>query len=324
MCILSTALALNTADGSKERSGSIILSALSCFLTCGCSELCTASLAAFLFAILIWKRIRTKKWNKRILFLLAEVVILCSVIFLFSGSLDYANDYARLEGDGLTGMGADLISRLPKIISWAFGGLHGYTFIKSRELVTLLLILVLFGTQLRFDKQTGIRMLILAVFLTVLAHCVLLINAALDYVPPRVVTVGICWFFTAMGLVCVLLGSVIWQEKSLSANRITMIFCALFLALTMNDFYRSNIDTVRDTRSSWYIRDILLQQRAGSEETVLTCSLPCPGSFREDILKDPEDEFNKAAASYYQIPAIAAEVRCPPRGEYFLPEDLWK
>ncbi len=241
-------------------------------------------------------------------------------MFLFSGSLSYANTYAQLDGDNI---GSDLVSRIPKIINWAFGSLYGFTFIKSHQLVTLLLIAMLLGTHLRFDQKTRIRILILSVFLTVLAHCVLLINAALNYVPPRVVTVGICWFFSAMALVCMLIGSMIWPEKSISSNRVTMIFLALFLALAMNVFYRSNIDDVRNIRRSWFIRDYLLRQQNGSEETVQTCSLPCPGSFREDILEDPENEFNKATALFYKISAITAEVRCPPYGKIYLPRDIW-
>lgn len=320
MCLLSTALVLRASDEAGARPvRKMLLPALTCFLTCGCSELCTASLCAFLLAALIWRRVRSGKWDKRILFFLAEIILLTAGIFLLSGSLKYAGGYAHAEDGSLISAGENLISRLPGVFYWAYHGLTGYTFIKGRELVNLLFIAFLFGTQLRFDREKVRNILILAVFFTVLAYCVLLINTVLDYMPPRVVTVGICWFFTAMALLCVLLGSLTRFGRN---NGITLIFCAVFLALSMNVFYHQNIDDVRAIRGSWYIRDLLLKQADGSAEAVTTCSLPCPGSFREDIPEDPEDPFSEAAARYYNVPAVSADHRCPPYGEYFiLPEE---
>lgn len=319
MCIMSIALVLRSLDDGSDKKRCMILPAVSCFLTCGCSELCIASLAAFLLFILLWKRVRTKKWNKKVLFFLAEVLLLTVIIFVVSGSLKYAGDYAKLGDNADSSAVSELTKRLPEIFKWAFGGLQGYTFIKSRLLAVFLCAAFIIGTQFHLDNRSRIQYLIVAVMLTVTAHCVLLINSAVNYMPPRVITVGICWFVTAMALVCVILGSFFYRETNGVSVRIVMIFAALVFSIIMNNFYRDNIDEVRNIRQGWFIRDALLQQKENSPDPVETCSLPCPGSFREDILEDASNDFNKAAARFYKIPSVWAELRCPPYGDYFLP-----
>ena len=323
MCLLSIALILRAADEERIQIRKMILPAIACFLTCGCSELCTASLAAFILITLIWKRIVSGKWDKRLLFFFAEVYILTAVVFLFSGSLNYAGEYAHLEDGNIADNVHELSGRLPVIISWAVKGLYGYTFIKYRELLLFLGTALLIGTQLQFDPKSRKKILILAILLTILAHCVLMINTFLDYMPPRVITVGICWFVTAMAMVCMVIGSFLNTGSRKPVNHIVLIFCALFLSLGMNRFYRENIDELRMIRGSWTIRDALLRQRINSTESIETCSLPCPGSFREDILQDSEDPYNRGIALYYKIPSIWADFRCPPRGESFITPDLY-
>ena len=323
MCLLSIALILRAADDEQLKIKKMILPAIACFLTCGCSELCTASLASFILITLIWKRIRCGKWDKRLLFFFAEICILTAGVFLFSGSLNYAGEYAHLEEGNIADNVHALSERLPVIISWAVKGLYGYTFIKYRELLLFLGVSLLIGTQLHFDAQNRKNILLLAVLLTILAHCVLMINTLLDYMPPRVITVGICWFVSAMAMVCMVVGSFLNTDSQKPVNYIVLIFCALFLSLGMNRFYQENIGELRMIRESWTIRDALLRQRRNSGEPVETCSLPCPGSFREDILQDPEDPYNQGAALYYKIPSIWANFRCPPRGESFVTPDLY-
>ena len=99
------------------------------------------------------------------------------------------------------------------------------------------------------------------------------------------------------------------------------MLCVLLFMIAVNNFYQENIGTVRSIRQSWYIRDHLIQMSANSEEPLLTCALPSPGSSNADISADPLEDFNIGTAHYYQVPEISAEVRCPPYGEYFLPED---
>lgn len=310
LCVLSTALILNVSDDEPLRIKRMILPGITVFLTCGCSELCTASLAAFLLVILIWKRIRTKRWNRQALLYLAEVVVLTAGVFLLSGSLSYAGEYAHLQ-EGSANSLQQLLERLPVIINWAVSGLYGYTFIKYRELLWLLAIAFLAGTQLRFSGKTCRDLLITAVLLTVTAHCVLMINSAVDYMPPRVITVGICWFFTGMALVCLTAGSLLNKNGRLGKNPVTLILCAFLLFLAVNRFYSENIASLRAVRESWYIRDSVLEAYAGTDEAAATCSLPCPGSSRDDILADPADPFNQGTASYYRVPAISADQRCP-------------
>ena len=91
--------------------------------------------------------------------------------------------------------------------------------------------------------------------------------------------------------------------------------------IAVNSFYQENIGAVRIIRQSWNIRDHLIKMSANSEEPLLTCALPSPGSSNADISADPSEDFNIGTAHYYQVLEISAEVLCPPYGEYFLPED---
>jgi len=324
MCLLSTALVLRAADEKTINLRKMILPALCCFLTCGCSELCAVSLAAFLFIILIWKRIREKTWNKQVLFFFGEICVLFICILLMSGSLDYAGTWGTSENTTEPGGLKKLIEWIPGMIGWAFSGLYGYTFIKSRELIIFLGIAFLIGTALQFERRAYRKYLILAVLLAVLGHCVLLINTMVNYVPPRVITVGICWFVSAMALVCLLAGSLLTRGKAKWNCHIKLIFCALLLCLLMNRFYTENIDDARNIRQSWFIRDALLQQWKGNDKAAAACSLPSPGSSRDDISEDPQDEFNRATARFYEVPAISAEGRCPPYGESFITPDRYQ
>ena len=322
MCVLTVALVMNVID--KPTTARMILPAVTCFLTCGCSELCTASLAAFLLIILIRERVTTKKWNRRVLFFLGEICLLFISILLLSGTLSYAGNWGNSELSANENVFVRMLKWLPGAVGWALDGLYGYTFIKSRELLMLLGIAFLVGTSLVLDKKGFRNYLILAVLLAVIGHCVLLINTLLNYVPPRVITVGICWFVSAMALVSMLLGALLMRGKPRWDGHVKMIFCAILLCFLMNRFYSENISEIRNIRWSWNVRNTLLEQYKGESEPVKTCSLPSPGSFREDILMDPADEFNKAAALFYEIPEISADHRCPPWGEFFLPEDKYK
>lgn len=319
LCILTIALVWNTAEEPSFQVRKMILPALTCFLTCGCSELCTASLAAFLTVLLVWKWILKKTVNPRILFFLIEVLLCCILIFFVSASLDFSGTNAHLE----TGS-KSFLQLLWVCFRWAFDSLQGYFFSNKPLLALFLLTAFLTGTRLRFDRKVKISMLILAFLLTIIAHAVLMINTILDYMPPRVITVGICWYFTAMALLCLLLGSCLNREKNKQTDRITLLLCGLLFAVAMNRFYSENIDEVRMIRSSWNIRESLLQMTADPAEPMLTCSLPCPGSSQDDILSDPRDDFNIGTALYYNVPEISAEVRCPPWGEIFLPPDPYR
>ncbi len=324
MCILTIALVWNAADDSTVRRRKMFLSCLSCFITCGCSELCTASLAAFLMLLLIWKKIQNGKWNRRLIFVIAEIMLCCILIFTGSASLDFSGTSAHWENRQAGSSGSGFFSRLWGAFDWAFNGLQGYTFINSRLLILFLITAFLTGTQLHFTKKARISILILAVSLIIIAHAVLMINTLLDYMPPRVITVGICWYFTAMSLLSLTLGSLLCPKSQSQPDRIKLLLCALLFMITAAGFYRENIQTLRSVRLSWSIRDRLIRIAGDSEEPLLTCSIPSPGSSREDILADPQSDFNLGTARYYQVSEIAAEVRCPPWGEFFLPEDPWK
>ena len=324
MCVLTAALVWNASETSSLVSRKMILPMITCFLTCGCSELCTASLAAFLIFLLIWLRIRDKKWNGQALFFIGEVVLCCILIFTGSASLDFSGTSAHIQGQTADHSAAGSLARIRGIFAWAFDGLQGYTFIKSRTLIMFLLAAFLMGTQTKFGKNTKIRCLVLSAALTIVAHAVLMINTTLDYMPPRVITVGICWYVTGMALVSFIAGSLLCSEIQGHTDRVKLMLCALLFMITMNSFFQENIGAVRIIRQSWYIRDQLIRIYSDSKEPLLTCALPSPGSSQADLSANPLDDFNIGTAQYYHLPEISAEILCPPYGDRFLPEDPYR
>ena len=324
MCLLTLALIWNAAEEAFFLNKKMILPFFTCFITCGCSELCTASLAAFTVLLLIWIKISTKKWNRQILFFLAEIFLCCLMIFSGSASLDLAGTHAHWDTQETADEVPGVLDRLPGLIRWSFEGLQGYTFAKPRTLILFLITAILTGTQLNIDKNSAGRLTVLALLLTLIAHAVLMINTMLDYMPPRVITTGICWYLTAMVLLCLIFGSLFCPEKQTHTDRIKLLLCSLVFALSVNSFYSENIHEVRTIRSSWNIRENLLKMTAKEDEPMITCSMPCLGSSRDDILPDPLNDFNIGTAQYYRVPQISAERRCPPWGEIFIPSDPWK
>lgn len=324
MCLLSLALVWNASEEASFRNKKMILPFFTCLITCGCSELCTASLAAFLVLLLIGVRIRTKKWNRQILFFLAEIFLCCLMIFSGTASLDLAGTHAHWDAQESVNEVQRLPVRLLERLRWGFESLQGYTFAKPRTLILFLLTAFITGTQMNIDKKSAVRLTVLAILLTFIAHAVLMINTMLDYMPPRVITIGICWYLTAMILFCMMIGSLLCPGKRTHTDLVKLVLCALVFAVSVNSFYSENIHEVRKIRSSWNIRENLLQMTAKEDEPMVTCSLPCLGSSRDDILPDPLDDFNIGTAQYYRVPQISAELRCPPWGEIFIPSDPWK
>ena len=314
LCMMSTALILRIAADPSRRGWRLVVPAVLCFCTCGCTELCTASLAAFLLIILVWKRVETGQWDKRVLFFLAEVFLCCVGIFLLSGSLQSASDRAHLNTSRSFG------AWLSGVISWAFNGLWGFTLIKCKLLLLFSAVFICIGTQLRFDKGARCRLLIIAGLLFLMAHGVLMINTALDYMPPRVITIGICWLFSAIALICLMLGSMIPHRLRYYVSKPLMAVLALVVCLRFSSFYYQNIDRLMEIRGSWIIRDAVLAQYRGGGEPVKTCSLPSIGTAGVDLYKDESDPFNIGTAKYYQVPSITADHRCPPFGPSFLGE----
>ena len=317
LCLFASVLVLRAAAGDSVRGWKLLFPALICFLACGCSELCTASLVFFLAVMLIWKRCASKKWDKRLIFFLAEVFICCLSIFLLSGSLSSAGEHAHM-GDADTGnIVTGLFSNLPGKMNWVLVVLWGYTFINYRLWLVFIGIFLLIGSQFDFDHRMRKYFVLIAVLLVIAAHGALFINAAVDYMPPRVATIGISWMILAAALLCFAAGSFLHGKYPEQTDRAKMAFAAFVLCLISGSFYFGNIDELRTIRGSWNVRNAVLRQQADSTEPVETCSLPNPGSSRDDILSDPEDEFNIGTALYYHVPAIFAEKRCPPYGESF-------
>ncbi len=317
LCVLAAALVLQIASDDSRHGWKLVFPAVICFLGCGCSELCTASLAVFLAVILIWKRCVSKAWDKRLIFFLAEVCICCLLIFLLSGSLDLAGEHAHVSGEGATGIAAGLFKDLPGKLNWTAVVLWGYTFINYRLWLLFIGLFLLIGSQFDFSARIRKRFLLIALALVFTAYAVLFINAALDYMPPRVASIGISWLVLAAMLICFAAGSLLPGKLPGRTDRAKLVFAAFILCLISGNFYSRNINELRTIKGSWKVRDAVLRQQIGSDETVETCSLPNPGSSRDDVPNDPADEFNIGMASYYQFPGVFAEKRCPPYGESF-------
>ncbi len=164
----------------------------------------------------------------------------------------------------------------------------------------------LLGIGSGFGAKERKAFLIAAALLVLTAHAVLFINGVLDYMPPRVVTVGICWLLGAGALLALALGSLLPKP----ASRSLWTIAALLVCLSAARFYHHEIDGVRAVRSGWERRDAELLPLKGSGENVTTCSLPSPGSSGMDIGEDPESEYNQAAALYYGFESVAAPEKC--------------
>ena len=319
LCILSAAMVLQTAFEPSSRPAKLIFTAVLCFLGCGCSEICTASLAAFLLIILIWKRCTASVWDKRLIFFFAEVCACTLGILFLSGSVGYAGEHANLEEQApvITG----LWNRLPMIIGWALHSLWDFILVKKGTMLLFLVIFLVLGTQMRFSRQTGKAFPVIALLLFLIAHGILFINTALSYLPPRVVTISICWIILGAALLCFTAGSLLSEHLGGKADPAKLALCAFLICFLINRFYSENIEELRILRNSWATRNSVLLQTEYEGEPVRTCSLPVPGSSSPDITKDFRHDYNIGLALYYDFPAIYAEAPCPPYGEsYFFKE----
>ncbi len=304
LAVVSSALTLRLIRQTDTPNSALIPAAVCCFLACGGSELGAASLAAFLCFMLIWLRVVRKKWDGRLIFLFLEVCLTCAAILLLSGTTGLAGVHAHVDNGA--SLLKSVIERLPAILEWVRIALWGYTFIRWQYWSVYLSVFFLLGIGSGFGAKERKAFLIAAALLVLTAHAVLFINGVLDYMPPRVVTVGICWLLGAGALLALALGSLLPKP----ASRSLWTIAALLVCLSATRFYQHEIDGVRAVRSGWERRDAELLPLKGSGENVTTCSLPSPGSSGMDIGEDPESEYNQAAALYYGFESIAAPEKC--------------
>ena len=304
LTLISSALTLRLIRRTDTPKSALVPAALCCFLACGGSELGAASLAAFLFFMLLWIRAVRKKWDGRVLFLFVEVCLTCAAVLLLSGSAGLAG--AHTHTDNGASLLKDAVERLPGILEWVRIALWGYTFIRWQYWLVYLTAFFLLGIGAGFGAQERKAFLIAAALLVLTAHAVLFINGVLNYMPPRVVSVGICWLLGAGALLALALGSLLPKPVC----RSLWMLAALMVFLTAAQFYHNEIDGARAVRSGWARRNAELAPLKDSGENVTTCSLPSPGSSGMDIGDDPESEYNKAAAQYYGFASISAPEKC--------------
>ena len=309
LCILAFTLVWrSTQEPENTGKGARIAAVLICFTACGCSELGTASLAAFLLILLIWKRFTEKRWHKWLVFHFAEVMICACTNLLLTKSIDAAQRYVENGANYTNGVRQGLFS----MIKTAADSLWRYSVIDHRPLILFLFLFFLMGMLTRFPHGTIKKFCAAALLLILTAHAVLFITVLLEYTPARVVSIPMCWTYAAAALICLSAGSLVSEKLSGQTDPALMALCALLLIFCVNDFYSENIDRIRMIRSGWIQRDTELEDSFGSSGVLHTCSLPTLGSSHDDISEDPEDLFNKAFRMYYHVPAVIADRRCPP------------
>lgn len=303
LCILGTALVLGLSAEEHPGKRLLISAGVVCFLACGGSELSTASLAAFLFILLLWKRFAEGKWDRRILFYFAEVCACSLFILLISGSVHAAGEFA----DAGQAQSGSFLPRLPAMIGTAVDTLWRYTFINYPTLLVLLFCFLMLGAQFRFGREARRKILIVSLLLIFTAHPVLLLNVFLDYMPPRVVTIPLCWILAALSLLCMCAGSLLGERLHLSGTGLPAV---LLFCLCTAVFFTENIGELRAIREAWMIRDASLSESFDRGETLTTCSLPSIGSGQDDLSEDPAELFNIAMRMYYRVTAVTAPERC--------------
>ena len=304
LTVLAFALVLRLVRRTDSPKSALILPALCCFLACGGSELCSASLLAFLFYTIIWLRVTRKKWDGRVIFLFVEVCVILAAVLLLSGSVNLAGGHVNADEDA--SLLSNIGERLPAAVSWALLSVREFALIRWKYWLVYLAAFFLLGIGSGFGAKERKKFVIAAALLVVTANAVTLINGIVNYMPPRIVTVGLCWLLGAGALLAFALGSLLPK----SASRSLWTIAAVMVCLTAGQLYHNEIDTARSVRSDWDRRDAELAPLKGSGEDVISCGLPCPGSSGVDIFADPTSEYNQAAAKYYGFSSIAAPEKC--------------
>ena len=308
LCVISFGLILCIVNGTFSGAFIRVLTAIVCFMACGGSELSTLSLASFLFYLLCWKRITTKKWNRIIIFYIIEVCICCLGILIMSGSISAAGEFASAD----SGKSSTLFSQLPQMLGSIIDRLWRYSTVNSRILILLLFTFFLFGVNFKFERQISKKTAGVSLLLFFTANYILLLNESIDYVPSRVVTVPLCWIFSALALLSFSAGSFTSEKIGIRSPHRLLPLCCLLIVINYSFFYTENIGFVRQIRQSWVIRDKSLQDDFDSDKTVITCSIPSLGSSHNDLEEDPNELFNIAMRMYLRVPAVSAERICPP------------
>ncbi len=306
LTVLAFALVLRLVRRTDSPKSALIPAALCCFLACGGSELCSASLFAFLFYTIIWLRVSRKKWDGRVIFLFVEVCLILAAVLLLSGSVNLAGGHVNANAnEGASGL-QTIMERLPRAVSWALGSVWEFALIRWKYWLVYLTAFFLLGIGSGFSAKERKRFVIAAALLVVTANAATLINAIVNYMPPRILTVSMCWLLGAGALLAFALGSLLPKP----ASRSLWTIAAVMICLTAGQLYHNEIDTARTVRADWDRRDAELAPLKDSGEDVISCGLPCPGSSGMDIFPDPTSEYNQAAAKYYGFASISAPEKC--------------
>ena len=290
----------------RRQPGVKALALLCVICGCGCSELVTASLGIFLFALFVILWVRNRRPHPFVTLLFATACVCVLIILLCSGTVGLAMKRGHYDPSADHGL-MSFVGRLPGAFAYIAHALWGFTLIRGQYLALFTALCFVCGFGIRLSPGQRNAMLGGILILLAAAHLSMLVNTIANFMPPRVIGVPICWVTLAFGAAGFLLGGLIPHGR---ADASLALVCALCGLLCIGGFYHENFETQRLLREAWSQRDAELRALSGTEGVITTCSLPVPGSSVLDILPDENEDYNKNIAQYYGFDGIRADGKC--------------
>ena len=290
MCIWAAALMIDISLRQDQtlRQDQIQLKALSAaffiFCACGTSELVTISVCLFSLMITVLpKLIRKSKWNRTNIFLTLFAWTIAAVILTTSGDLRDASGLSGSNYDNL----ATMVFTIPEKALLAVDKIALFFFSRI-EYAAFFSFIAFFLGFCGPATVSGKTVAVSALVLIPTAIASLLVNALIDFIPVRVISIPLDWVYLAVFLCMLYMGSRL-RTYFLPEIETGVVSGVLFLALltVVGFFYISNIGMVRDIRTAWIARDQVLSAMRESGETVTTCAIPVLGSGQADPSDDP-------------------------------------
>lgn len=195
-------------------------------------------------------------------------------------------------------------------VRFAVHDVIGYTYSRTEYILIFLAQLFLFGLFLKIPKQRVKPMLIMTgLFLLVAIGC-LFVNGIIGYTPARVLTIPVIWVFLAFAIPVLLAASAVGQFVSSNLRGRAFLMLSVTSMLVWGWFFCGNISALQENRAAWLVRNDTLEKSRGQRGIVDTCGIPVLGSVMPDLIAEPDYEFNRVTALYYDIEFLRAETLC--------------
>lgn len=298
LCILATALFLKASTRWENA-----LTALCILLSCGCSELTTASICAFLAMITILPPLLFgKPWSKKRIILTVEAWVITGIVLLTSGDLSYKTGASGVD-----------LSSFFTLIPDVFRTLCQYTYSKIEWITAFFILFFLWGIEDKTKIADGISILLCIIVLLITAFGTLMIGKITNYTPTRVIAVSVGWITIGVFLTAYSIGQRIQNFRNVSFCFPQMRWASLLICFfCLFRFYHSNIGQVIRLRMAWEDRNTFLSDFHGSMNTVETCAVPVIGGGQREPTEDPDHESNLVIAYYYGLDQVTADHLCFP------------